>query len=86
MTNAISPSWRDGVLVYPNPVSDMLYISLPESHAYHVKVYTALGVIYAQQNITGTHWQIPVATWPTGVYWIMLKDEKGQTGTYKVIR
>jgi hypothetical protein len=86
LTNAISPSWRDGVLVYPNPVSDMLYISLPESHHYDVAVYTALGVLYAQQNITGTHWQIPVATWPSGVYWIRVRDEKGQTGTYKVIR
>jgi hypothetical protein len=86
LTNALSPSWRDEVRVYPNPVTDILNISLPANHHYDVAVYTALGVLYSQQNITGTHGQIPVATWPSGVYWIMVRDEKGQSGTYKVIR
>ncbi len=86
LINALSPTWRDEVRVYPSPVRDILSISLPEGQPYYVEVYSALGVGYYRQLASGVLWQIPVETWPSGMYWLIVRNEKGQMGTYKFIR
>lgn len=58
--------------IYPNPVSDMLYIK--SEQPLHVKVYDCLGKVVLQEQSVSS---IDVSGLPPGNYMLFLSDEKG---------
>jgi len=63
----------------PNPVSDLLQIwELPEQG--FLKIATANGEWKIQQALNGkTSVTLDLRTWPSGLYWIQVRSQEGQT-------
>ena len=58
---------RDAVRVYPNPVREVLYISVPSSAAYEVVLYTLAGVPILSAASPAS---LAVDALPPGVYFL----------------
>ncbi len=71
--------------VYPNPAANLLYIHLDAADnilSAEVSILNAAGIsVYRKQfsAISQNRLNIPVAQLPSGVYFLMIKDDKGNT-------
>ena len=72
-------------VVYPNPVSDVLFIRLENADNAVVTLANAAGGIVLQQSISGPFASIPVQSFAKGYYFLIIKTSKGIT-THKVIK
>ncbi len=61
-------------MIYPNPVNEMLYITLPENTLQHTEIYNILGEKVLEKQGAAT--QISTAGLPKGIY--ILKVKAGQ--------
>ena len=71
--------------VYPNPVSDMLFIKLEGANNALITLVNATGGVVAQQTITGSEASIPVQSLTKGYYFLTIKTDKG-TVAHKIIK
>ena len=72
----------DEVTVYPNPVTDVVYIKGADVKS--VEVYNALGVrVVSQDNNTES---VDMSGFATGMYFVRTLDGKGNIVTTKIIR
>ena len=72
------------ISIFPNPVSDWLFASLPISAAADVCIFDAAGrAIYTAQGQNGML-SISTATWQKGVYFVQTTTQEGST-IHKVI-
>ena len=68
--------------IYPNPVKDILRINTDKT-SYQIEVYNALGEpLILKKNVS----QIVVSTLSQGIYFIKIKDEKGNYTTKKIMK
>ena len=70
--------------IYPNPVSDVLYVTLEGIDNAVVTLVNAAGRVVAQQNISHSIASIPVQSFAKGYYFLVIQTSKG-TKTHKVI-
>jgi hypothetical protein len=69
------------MLVYPNPATDLLTISLDYAKAKQVNILDISGKLVATQAITSTVTQINVSALTTGVYLYQIVDDEGAVVT-----
>lgn len=75
-----------GFKVYPNPVSNQLYIQMPASHEERLlKIYDALGKLVIEQNYSNTHFNLDVSHLTSGIY-ILSVISNNQTVNSKFIK
>jgi hypothetical protein len=68
----------DAATAYPNPVSDRLYLNAEAQ----VEVYDALG----QKVYQGLTTSVDVSRWESGIYFMRITTETGNTITKKIIK
>ena len=78
----IKPLQADKIILYPNPVSDMLKFVLPEnaSHTVMVEIYSISGEKVLDKKYSGRELHIPVAGLASGMYQIKVT---GGNKTYR---
>jgi len=72
------------VVVYPNPVRQLFYVTLPDKGSYQVRLMNAAGQTVHSLELEGslggaTH-AITRKQWPAGVYRLVITDTSGKTG------
>lgn len=73
--------------VYPNPVSNTLYISAPNTNLKQVSIYNALGALVLTQSLNGTSQdQINITNLSAGVYTAKVQDMSGRTKLCRIVR
>ena len=73
------------VSVYPNPVKDMLYISLKNAGTYNINVKSINGQILVNSSIERSA-GIDVSSLAPGMYFLQVFNEKGDNQNIKFIR
>ncbi|MFZ4633481.1 MAG: PHB depolymerase family esterase [Saprospiraceae bacterium] len=74
VSTGVEQATNGRVAVFPNPVSDVLHLRLPEgsTQAAYV-VYNNIGVQCAQGLLTGTQPVVPVQALPAGAYYLRIQ-------------
>jgi len=73
-----------GLKVYPNPASDVVYISLEGNQSGTVTVYNISGAVVAATTAFQSTSNIDVKSWEKGVYFLNIQSE-GATAVQKII-
>jgi len=72
------------MVVYPNPASTMLFIKTENNALYQCEITNSIGQVLQNEKLNRN--SINVSSLPKGIYFIQLKDEKGQVFTSKFIK
>ncbi len=75
---------KDQILLYPNPVNDLLYVKLPQSAASKIMLLDALGNIQWTSQET-PHLQINMQHHPSGLYFLHV-ELAGEVAIMKVVK
>ena len=70
--------------IYPNPVSDVLFVSIEGVDKAILTLVNAAGGVVAQQTVSGSVAEIPVQSFAKGNYFLIIKTNQG-TKTHKII-
>ncbi|MFN0037660.1 MAG: hypothetical protein ACKVUS_21575 [Saprospiraceae bacterium] len=73
--------------IRPNPVSDaawLVFEKTPDAPC-SVRVQDALGRLKWRGTVSGESLQIPVASWPNGLYEVVVQNEKGEWATQRLV-
>jgi hypothetical protein len=74
-----------GVKFFPNPTTGMLTITWNAAATTRITVYTAAGKALMHEMATlATRKDVDLSTLPSGVYFVLLQDENGKSGTIRV--
>jgi Secretion system C-terminal sorting domain len=73
------------VRMWPNPVSETLYVDIPESGHFHLQLWTADGRLVRTLESDERTMEISVAGLPQGVCFMHLRDAKGRVTARKVM-
>lgn len=73
-----------GISVYPNPVNDVLSVTLDNEYILAV-INTAGAMLYSSSLHAGSH-QIDMRKWSTGVYILSMQDTEGRTYYKKLLK
>ncbi len=84
---AITPTLQYAVKIFPNPTTDLVYISLePMPREVQVRLVNEVGQVLLDKTYRSTpqiEWRIEG---PQGLYWFILRDEKGHQQSFPVLR
>lgn len=72
-TGILSKAELQNIKIYPNPVLNNITIDAPDR--YIVEIYTVIG----ERIIVSENKQIDASQWKSGVYFVVIKNENGQT-------
>ncbi|NNE29920.1 MAG: T9SS type A sorting domain-containing protein, partial [Saprospiraceae bacterium] len=72
--------------VYPNPVSQNLFVDLPSEETYQVQIHTIQGILLQKMNNQIGNIVIPTDHLPKGIYILVLRTNKGDKGTWKFVK
>ncbi|MDI9256005.1 T9SS type A sorting domain-containing protein [Flavobacterium sedimenticola] len=81
---AVNEFEKEKVTLYPNPVSDVVYVRIEESMMY--SIYNMLGVKVMDGIVTDRNQGIDVRSLANGCYLIQLEDERGVHQSMKFIK
>ena len=73
----------ESLSIYPNPVSDMLYVSAPEMVS-EVQIFNLQGQLV--RSLQGDIHEISVSDLSDGVYMMKVRTESGSTTTQKIVK
>jgi uncharacterized repeat protein (TIGR01451 family) len=68
---------KNSVLVYPNPVNDLLTIKMDKVVYSEVRIMNTMGQLCAEHKLTGKEAQISVSKLSPGIYFMLLSGENG---------
>ncbi|MCD4792800.1 MAG: T9SS type A sorting domain-containing protein [Bacteroidales bacterium] len=78
--------FNQSYIVYPNPVSDFLYIETNDLKNYSLKVYDIFGkLIYSDSEVISNSYKINFSSFRSGTYFINVNDGK-KANTIKVVK
>ncbi len=72
-TGILSKAELQNIKIYPNPVVNNITIDAPDR--YIVEIYTVIG----ERIVVSENKQIDASQWKSGVYFVVIKNENGQT-------
>lgn len=73
--------------IFPNPTQNQLTISnLPTGFSGIVSIYNAMGQLIYSEHKTGSQFSIETGQLNTGIYFVQVKTDKGETMTRKFIK
>jgi len=62
-------NFTKGIALYPNPASDFLHITIPDSSEdYYIKIFNSTGQMVLSQKQSTNKNSINIASWPRGIY------------------
>lgn len=71
-----------GILFFPNPVNDRIYLNTKTDHRSKVEIYDSMGRLVDSTQTIGEN-EIPVKELPSGLYILMVTDPTGNRKTGK---
>ena len=75
-SNGMENIKTNNIKIYPNPVSDKLYIEVTDINSYtHLKILNLVGKIMAHDKIVNTEIEIDISDYYSGLYFIVLKNK-----------
>ncbi len=83
-TAGIEENGIEGLSVYPNPASDKVTISIPETTPVSATVYSATGTLVASVEKLTAQTELSVQEWTPGVYFVRVQSES-KTSTIKLV-
>lgn len=74
------------IRIFPNPTAALIYLSLDNLDDQPVyQLYDLNGKLLITENLNHTQTTIQMSTYPSGSYFLILKNKKGkQLGTFKI--
>jgi len=78
------PNTIGKVLVYPNPTNPTLFIKIENNNLLQYQITNSLGQVLQQEKVKSN--RIDVSSLQKGIYFIQLRDEKGELITRKFIK
>lgn len=69
----INESTTNTINLYPNPVSDLVYIDLPTDQEYTIELINSLGVTLSKETFSGKVFKKKI-TAPNGIYFFRISD------------
>lgn len=86
-SSTVEVNWNDHpVLVYPNPVVDLLHIELPGSASRKLQIFDIHGRLVLKANLISGKHSIHIAHLSPGRYILQLKDKKGRIEEFQVVK
>lgn len=75
-----------GLEIFPNPASDVFYLTLEEKETANMLVYSALGQVTHEETLPAGigSTQVDTSTWPAGIYLVTIQTPKAKS-TQKLI-
>ena len=76
-----------GVEIYPNPVADIMHVSLPEDSVYETYLYDLNGKMLLQRQISGSSGILDLENKAKGIYILWVIDRKNhKKAQFKVLK
>ncbi len=77
---------EESILLYPNPVKDVLTLESVSGAIDKVEIYNGLGLmVFSETGVHAQHKQIDLSQFETGVYVLSVKTEQGAS-RYKIVK
>ncbi|MNE01110.1 PKD domain protein [compost metagenome] len=83
-TAGIEENGIEGLSVYPNPASDKITISIPETTDASATVYSTTGTLISTIEKLDAQTELSVQEWTPGVYFVRVQNES-KTSTIKLV-
>ena len=75
LTGVSNPSAAEaGYSLYPNPTSDVVYLSAPTTGAKYITVYNAQGQSVYTNTVSGQQSSLSIAALTSGIYYVNIND------------
>ncbi|CAH8284997.1 putative secreted protein (Por secretion system target) [Mariniflexile fucanivorans] len=85
-TLSVAQVKNQSIKLYPNPVSERLFVQFPSSDTYNLKVVNVLGKTVLTENNATSSTSLDVSTISKGLYFLNIYSEIGETQTIKFIK
>lgn len=74
--------------IYPNPVTDYLFLKIDSENTnlYISELYDSKGSLLQAKKINGRKTDIIMSTYPSGVYFLSVKDNRKILKTFKIVK
>lgn len=71
--------------VFPNPVSDILTIEMPQIERWQLEIYNSTGQLMMSEDANNLQTKLNVKHLASGIYILKIKDEKGNTVSKRLV-
>jgi hypothetical protein len=71
--------------IYPNPATDQLTVTTPNPGEHHIAIYNSHGQLMLRTTNSNQATPVYIGTFPKGIYYVRLQDNKGES-TSKFIK
>lgn len=76
---------NERINIYPNPATDQLTVTTPNPGEHHITIYNSHGHLMLRTTNSNQATPINIGTYPKGIYYVRLQDNKGES-TSKFIK
>ncbi|MEL7422841.1 MAG: T9SS type A sorting domain-containing protein [Bacteroidota bacterium] len=83
-TEAPTEDWA--LRVFPNPTTQWLQVELPEAGEFEAQLNATNGQLLWQSHLQPLSNQINLNKLPAGIYWLRIRNEKGEQQSFKVVK
>jgi len=81
----VGASNDDGIVVYPNPAQDVLWVNLPTEQSASVSLIALTGSIVREYTCAGAENRLSLSDLPTGIYLCRIQTREGVLHTEKIV-
>lgn len=85
-TLSVAQLANDTFKIYPNPISDTLFIQSPVSENYVLELVNTLGQVVLKQNSNKSSLELNVSNLTKGLYFLNITSDEGGNQTIKLIK
>ncbi|MBL7808973.1 MAG: T9SS type A sorting domain-containing protein [Saprospiraceae bacterium] len=75
----------DGIILYPNPAQDILWVNLPTGQSANVTLIALTGSIVRAYSYAAGENQLPLSELPSGIYLCRIQTLEGILHTEKIV-
>ena len=85
-TLSVSQFENQMVRIYPNPVTDKLFIQSPSSRNFNLKLVNSLGQLVMSQESNSASAELNLSSLSSGLYFLNIADDNKNSQTIKIIK